>query len=128
LCKTSKEETDMNRLPVLALAAAAALVAAQASAHAKLAKSEPAANASGAAPSAIKLEFNEKLSAKFSGVQLMRNDTGANVQVAPAASKDPKALVVQPKAPLKPGSYMVMWYAVGDDGHRTNGDYNFTVK
>ena len=40
-----------------------------------------------------------------------------------------KTVDATPKAALAPGQYMVMWYAVAaDDGHKTNGDYNFTVK
>jgi copper resistance protein C len=105
------------------------LAAGEAQAHAHLAKAVPAANATVAAPATIQLQFNEKLAPKFSGVQLMRNDTGANVEVVSAvAPKDGKSLQARPKAPLKPGEYMVMWFAVGPDGHRMTGDYNFTVK
>ena len=123
----------MNRSVRTAAALAATplllLGASQAQAHAHLAKAAPAANATVAAPAAIQLQFNEKLAPKFSGVQLMRNDTGANVEVVSAvAPKDPKTLQARPKAPLKPGEYMVMWFAVGPDGHRMTGDYNFTVK
>ena len=118
----------MKRLFALTLLAAPVLFTGQAQAHAHLQVAAPAAGASVAAPKAISLQFNEKLSAKFSGVQLMRNDTGANVDVAPVASKNPKGLQVAPKAPLTPGEYMVMWHAVGTDGHRLTGNYNFTVK
>lgn len=118
----------MTRFFSLALLVAPLLIASQAQAHAHLQTAVPAAGATVAAPKAISLQFNEKLSAKFSGVQLMRNDTGANVEVAPVASKDPKGLQAAPKAPLTPGEYMVMWHAVGTDGHRLTGNYNFTVK
>jgi methionine-rich copper-binding protein CopC len=121
----------MNRLfrnSALALAAAPLMFAGAAQAHAHLAKAVPAADATVAAPSVISLQFNEKLAAKFSGLQLMRNDTGANVAVAAAATKDAKVLSAKPKAPLAPGSYMVMWHAAGADGHRTTGNYSFTVK
>jgi len=109
----------------LALAAVAAALAGQAQAHAALVKADPAKEASvGAAPT-INLQFSEKVEPKFSGAQLMKAN-GDNVPVTSKASGN--TIVATPKAPLKPGSYMVMWYAVADDGHRSNGDYNFTVK
>jgi methionine-rich copper-binding protein CopC len=122
----------MNRLRRAAAVITAPLLllaAGQAQAHAHLSKAAPAANATVAAPAMIQLQFNEKLAPKFSGVQLMRNDTGANVEVvSTVAPKDAKSLQARPKTPLSPGSYMVMWFAVGPDGHRMAGDYNFTVK
>jgi methionine-rich copper-binding protein CopC len=52
---------------------------------------------------------------------------GDNVEVASKAGG--KSVDATPKAKLAPGQYMVMWYAVAaDDGHKTNGEYNFTVK
>lgn len=118
----------MTRAFLLPLAVTAALAAGVAQAEPKLAKAEPAAESSGAAPAAIALQFNEAIAAKDSVVQLMRNDTGANVEVTAQPAKDGKSLQAAPKAPLTPGSYMVMWSAAGPDGARANGDYNFTVK
>jgi methionine-rich copper-binding protein CopC len=112
----------------LLLAAAALLAAGAAHAEPKLAKAQPAADSAGAAPKAIELEFNETVAPKDSVVQLMRNDTGANVEVAAQPAKDGKSLQATPNSPLTPGSYMVMWSAAGADGARANGDYNFTVK
>lgn len=116
----------MTRLSLIALAALA--VAGAAHAEPKLAKAMPAADSSGAAPKAFELEFSEQVAPKDSVIQLMRNDTGANVEVQAQPAKDGKHLAATPKAPLKPGSYMVMWSAAGADGARANGDYNFTVK
>jgi methionine-rich copper-binding protein CopC len=110
------------------LALASLLVAGAAQAEPRLAKALPAAESAGAAPAAIELQFNEAIAPKDSVVQLMRNDTGANVEVTAQPAKDGKTLQASPKAPLTPGSYMVMWSAAGPDGARANGDYNFTVK
>jgi methionine-rich copper-binding protein CopC len=108
------------------LVLAATLVASGAQAHAKLVKATPSANAAGAAPRTIHLEFSEKLEPKFSTAMLMKAD-GSNVDVA--ATVKGKTVDATPKAPLAPGQYMVMWSAVAaDDGHKTSGDYNFTVK
>ncbi len=110
------------------LAFASLLAAGAAHAEPKLAQALPAVDSAGAAPKAIELQFSEAVAAKDSVVQLMRNDTGANVEVAAQPTQDGKTLQATPKAPLTPGSYMVMWSAVGADGARANGDYNFTVK
>ena len=116
----------MTRAFLLTLACVLAAGAAQA--EPKLAKALPAAESAGAAPRAIELQFSEAITPKDSVVQLMRNDTGANVEVTAQPARDGKTLQAAPKGPLAPGSYMVMWSAAGPDGARANGDYNFTVK
>ena len=117
----------LSKIAALALMAAPlALIGTGAEAHAKLVKATPTANGTGAAPPVIHLEFSEKLEPKFSGAQLMKAD-GTNVDVV--AKANGKTVDATPTAALAPGQYMVMWYAVAaDDGHKTNGDYNFTVK
>ena len=116
----------MTRALLIALAALAAAGAAQA--EPRLAQALPAAESAGAAPKAIELHFDGTVAPKDSVIQLMRNDTGANVEVKAQPAPDGKSLAATPKAPLSPGSYMVMWSAAGPDGARANGDYNFTVK
>ena len=108
-----------------ALGAAALLAASQAQAHARLVKADPGDKASVAAPAAVHLQFSEKLEPKLSGADLMKADGNSLASTAAVVGKTVK---VTPKAPLVPGGYMVMWYAVSDDGHRTQGEYNFTVK
>jgi methionine-rich copper-binding protein CopC len=117
----------LSKFAALALLAAPlALIGSGAEAHAKLLKANPAANASGATPQVIHLEFSEKLEPKFSGAQLMKA-SGETIGVVAKAKG--KAVDATPKAKLAPGQYMVMWYAVAaDDGHKSNGEYNFTVK
>ena len=119
----------MKQLSIPALIAAAALLAASgAQAHAHLVKSSPAANATGASPTALNLQFSEKLEPKFSMVQLMKAN-GDPVTVKSAVNaKDGKARDGALAAPLAPGGYMVMWSVVSVDGHKTKGDYNFTVR
>ena len=116
----------MSRITALGFAIVAAALASQAQAHAKLVKADPGDKASVSAPQALNLQFSEKLEAKLSGAQLMKAN-GDNVPVTSVASG--KTIKALPKGPLAPGGYMVMWYAVAaDDGHRTNGEYNFVVK
>jgi methionine-rich copper-binding protein CopC len=120
-------ESSMSRLFLAALAAPL-VIASGAHAEARLAKASPAADSAGPAPKAIELQFSEAVAPANSAVQLMRNDTGANVEVVPAPPQNARTLQATPKAPLAPGDYMVMWSAVGADGTRANGDYNFTVR
>jgi methionine-rich copper-binding protein CopC len=118
----------LRTLSSLAAAAAITLVASQAQAHAHLVKASPAADATVGAPTALQLQFSEKLEPKFSGVDLMTLKGEAVAVSSTVDGKDGKSLAATPKAPLKPGAYMVMWHVVSADGHKMKGDYNFTVK
>jgi methionine-rich copper-binding protein CopC len=103
-------------------------LAGQAAAHAKLVSGDPAENATVATPKTITLHFNEKLVPRFSGLDLMKAD-GSMVAVKKATSKDTKAVTITVPTALTAGTYMVMWHAAAaDDGHRTKGQYNFTVR
>lgn len=88
--------------------------------------SQPAADATTAAPGDIELRFSEAPLARLSGVEL-RTASGA---VIPVSSKDmdKNMLVVIPQHPLKTGSYTVKWYVVTADTHRTKGPFAFTVR
>ena len=117
----------MNTIRNLALGLALALAGAVgADAHAKLVKSDPAADSAGKAPSSLNLSFSEEISAKLSGV-VLTDAGGKTVQTSSMLNGD-KTLMVMAKTPLKPGAYSVAWHAVAsDDGHRTAGTYKFTV-
>ena len=107
---------------------AALLIAGSASAHAHLVKSTPAANAAVAAPKAISLTFNEKLTPAFSKFELTM-PKGVDVPVKTAVSKDHLTIVGTPKSVLAPGAYTVSWHAASaDDGHKVDGTFSFTVK
>lgn len=112
-----------HALPIAAIALLAA--AGQASAHAHLLNSAPAAGATVAAPKQLSLSFSEKLEPKFSGLELTKAD-GAKVDASTVVAD--KAMTVTPKAPLAPGAYKAMWHVVSADGHKMKGDYAFTVK
>jgi methionine-rich copper-binding protein CopC len=111
-----------------AIAAPALLFASGAQAHAHLVKASPAENAAVAAPSAIHLQFSERLEPKFSGVELMKADGAAVPVASQVPAKDTKSIHAVPKAALAPSAYMVMWHIVSADGHKMKGQYNFTVK
>jgi copper resistance protein C len=72
----------------------------------------------------------------FSGAPLLR---GASVRIVtsqrslmrsspPAAdADDPRQLFVTIDQPLPPGSYVVQWRCIADDGHVMRGDFRFEV-
>lgn len=118
--------TALVAVSTLALAA----LAGQASAHASLVKSDPAANATVAAPKTITLTYDEELAPAFSKFTVtmptMKNMT---VKVKTVVSKDHKSIVGTPAAPLSAGAYSISWTAAAaDDGRKTTGKVPFTVK
>ena len=112
----------------IALGAVAMLSAGQALAHAALVKSDPAADATVAAPKAISLTFNEELTPAFSGFDVSMGD-GMKMKFKTTVSKDKKTITGVPTGPLMAGAYKVNWHAAAaDDGHKTTGTLAFTVK
>lgn len=99
-------------------------------AHAHLKHQYPAANANvDAAPQALTLNFSEGIEPKFSGVKI----TGAkqqDVKTGPVKrnEKDKTQLIVPIEQALTPGEYTVDWHVVSVDGHKTTGNYHFSVR
>lgn len=115
-----------NVLSIAALAAALA-IGGQAQAHAHLTSSQPAADATVAAPKQLELHFNEKMVAKFSGFDLVKAD-GGKVPLKTSLGKDGMTLLAASAQPLAPGVYKVNWHVVTADTHRMEGAYSFTVR
>ena len=114
----------------LGLAAALALAATAAGAHPKLLSASPAPGGQAAgSPHQIRIQFNETVFAKFSGVTI-RNQAGSVVKTGKAAidPKDGRQLVVPVTGILAPGRYKLIWHAVASDTHRVQGQYDFTVR
>jgi methionine-rich copper-binding protein CopC len=115
------------------LAAALALTlafgfAAEASAHAKLVKSDPAANGEVKDKKTIELTFNEEISGKLSGATV-KDSAGKPVASTTMVDQNGKGLMVMTKEPLKAGAYKLDWHAVAsDDGHKTTGALAFSAK
>lgn len=104
------------------------LAVGQAGAHARLVTSDPAVNATVAAPKAIRLTFNEKLAPAFSTFDLAMAD-GMTAPLKISVSQDRKTMTGVPKGRLMAGAYKVTWRAASaDDGHRMDGAFTFTVK
>jgi methionine-rich copper-binding protein CopC len=123
-----KSRFDYNMLAALVGAAGLMVAATQAHAHAHLISAAPAANSTVSSPRQMTLKFTEDLAPKFSGFDLMKADGAAAAMTTRVPASDAKSMVGVVAAPLPAGSYMVMWHAVSArNGHRTEGNFNFTV-
>ncbi|AOJ63545.1 copper resistance protein CopC [Burkholderia ubonensis] len=112
-----------------AAVALAASVSTAAFAHARPAKTDPAANAALAvAPTAVTLDFTETLEPAFSSI-IVVDGAGKTVSGGKASieAANRKRMTV-PLSALGAGGYTVKWVAVATDGHRTQGTYRFSVK
>ena len=120
-----------SRILIVALASALTLgFVGEASAHAHLKTATPAAgSAVTASPSELRLGFTEGVNLKFTGVSVT-GPAGAPVSTGAVALEpgDDKVLNVPVSGPLAPGAYKVTWHALATDGHKTDGNYGFTVK
>ena len=120
----------MKTISRLALGfALAAVTAGAALAHAKLVSSDPKASGDAKAQTTtLDLTFSEEIAGKLSGATVT-DSAGKALPADTMAYKSNKALMVMLKTPLAAGTYKVDWHAVAsDDGHKTTGTYNFTVK
>jgi copper resistance protein C len=88
----------------------------------------PAAGASVSAPAQVRVVFDGPLEPAFSTLTVA-DANGQQVNTVKAVV-DPQTqdTITVALPPLKAGKYTVHWVAIADDGHRTHGDYSFTVK
>lgn len=99
-------------------------------AHAHLQQQTPAANSEVTpAPQTLTLNFSEGIEPGFSGVTL----TGPEKRIIPVGKavrneKDSTQLVIPLSETLGDGLYTVEWHVVSVDGHKTKGQYQFSVK
>jgi methionine-rich copper-binding protein CopC len=125
-----KMGTTASRILCASALMAALLTSTSVLAHAHLKHQEPAADAVvTTSPKALTLNFSEGIEAKFSGLTLtgpkgMKTATGT----ATVNANDNTQLVVALTQPLAAGDYRVDWHVVSVDGHKTKGQYHFSVK
>jgi len=114
----------------LSLFLAGCLTSAGAFAHAHLQQPLPAAGSEvDASPQALTLNFSEGIETQFSGVTLTGPQQKAIPLGKPVRSDNNKAQLTVPVVQaLTPGAYTVDWHVVSVDGHKTKGQYTFTVK
>jgi methionine-rich copper-binding protein CopC len=99
-----------------------------ADAHAFLLKSAPVVGAAIPSPKTVRLEFSEGVELRFSGIEV-DNAAGAPVKTAAVRYEgDNRKIMLVDLPPLASGTYRVKWHVVSLDTHRTEGDFNFTVK
>jgi copper transport protein len=112
-------------MAVLAVLAAPAILFA----HARLTKSEPAADARlERPPQRITLWFSERPELRFTSVQLL-DSTNASIALNPVAkvAGDASAVVTGIASPMAAGRYTVVWQTAASDGHPSRGSYSFRV-
>lgn len=103
------------------------MLSGQAFAHAHVSSATPADGAKVAAPKAISVTFTEGLELPFSGLTLS-NAAGKSMPLGDAALKQGgKTLTAPVSKSLKAGKYAVKWHVLSKDGHKTEGNYQFTV-
>lgn len=99
-------------------------------AHAHLQQQIPAADSTvSASPQALTLTFSEGVELSFSGVTLTGPQNKPVATGKLARSEGNKAQLTLPMTePLAAGEYTVEWHVVSVDGHKTKGQYHFSVK
>ena len=117
------------RKTLIAAAVLSLLAAGQASAHARLLKSNPMKGATVAAPKALVLSFSEDIVADKSSVKLSGLD-GKAAAVGPIAldAKTRHVVTVPVTGKLAPGAYKVDWSMTSADSHTMTGSFPFKVK
>ncbi len=95
-------------------------------AHAKLEKTEPAANATvTTAPPHVQLFFSEAPDAAVS--KLAINGPSDKVKLVQTHVMG-KSLMAIVEGEMADGIYTVLWSTTGDDGHVQKGEFKFTLK
>jgi methionine-rich copper-binding protein CopC len=79
-------------------------------------------------PTTVRIWFDSDLEPAFSTLMVhSSNHEMVDKRDSRVSPDDPKLLEVSvPRLP--PGTYRVIWSVVARDGHRTTGDYTFTIK
>lgn len=101
----------------------------QAWSHAVPDHSEPAVGSTvSASPPLVRIWFDSELEGEFSEIRV-ENAASERVDNGDAhVDKSDAKLLEVGMPPLPAGVYRVFWTAVSIDGHRTVGNYTFTVK
>lgn len=110
-----------------ALATVALSGAAYAHAHLQAAQ-PPIGGTVKEAPTELDLKFSEELNLNFTGVKVTGPDKKEVKTENAMLMGGDKTFMVNLPAGLAAGTYKVEWHALSQDGHKTHGDYKFTVK
>lgn len=108
-------------------AAAAIAAAAPAWAHAFPQSERPLVGSTVTrAPKQVAITYDAPIVAAFSKLAVL-DPAGKNVTAGPPAVTHKRRTLSVGLRPLGSGTYTVKWSVVAEDGHRTEGSYNFTV-
>jgi copper resistance protein C len=124
MCHLPQKRSIAPFLLLLFLAVSAPL----AFAHSHPVSMDPAVNQTTPPPDKVTMHFSGDLEPKFSSITV--SDAAGHVvnkDASVVSSSDAKLMTVA-LPPLAGGVYTVHWVAVSVDSHRTQGEYNFTVK
>ncbi len=96
-------------------------------AHAFPQKSQPPVGATvSRSPTEVRIWFNSYLSPLFDHLTV-EDSSGTTVSGEAHVDAGDPSLLEAPVPMLPPGTYHVYWRVTSKDGHRTRGDYTFTV-
>ena len=105
-----------------------ALWAGHASAHAFLQTATPAVGSTvSSAPGEVVITFTEGVEPRFSTISVT-DSSGARVDSGAVHGGSRGDQLAVGLKPLPPGTYKVVWHATSVDTHKTEGNFNFTVK
>jgi methionine-rich copper-binding protein CopC len=112
------------KIPSLLSVLALSLLGATAHAHAHLQKSSPADNSViTTSPPILELHFSEP--ARVTALSIQKGEEPKrNLAPLPATAAQQ---VTVPLPPLTPGTYLVAWRVISDDGHVMAGALHFTL-
>ena len=118
-----------NRTLAVVVLIAILVAAPVALAHARPKVMVPAADSTVSSPPMISVTFSETVEGKFSSLNVTDEEGKKKFNTAASAPShnDPRTLTLA-HPPLQPGAYLVHWVSVAADGHRMEGEYEFTVK
>lgn len=81
-----------------------------------------------ASPARVCIWFDSALEPAFSTITV-RDASGKRVDAGHPAVNGSDGKLLEVTVPrLAAGTYLVLWSVVARDGHKTNGDYSFSVK
>ena len=121
------QKSFRNLAAVFAILVAVCVYPVLLSAHLKLERSNPAANAVlEAAPPQLQLWFSEEPLLVMTSVTLTGPKGAVKLDKARAGGE--RSLIVPIATPLDPGAYKIGWKTAGDDGHTLQGTVDFSVK
>lgn len=91
--------------------------------------SDPKVGSTVSAPlSQVRIWFDSALEPAFSSL-MVHNAEGKMVDKQDGRVDPSNPMLLEVDVPqLAPGTYIVIWNVVARDGHRTNGQYTFTIK